>query len=673
MRASHLTLLLISAITITACSTFLGRNPSGSKERRGEVYEYDAGAEKGMQWADLFAETPNYRAYGKAVIGGSGEKFRWKMGPMWYRGRLGKEQVKVFVIGQEGAQDENVSNRSFTGSTGTRMQKFINYFGITESYLFMNTFVYTITGQYSLFGEDREDEYKVKLNNRLKWLAQDEKSIVVSHRHRLFDYMLANNKESMKLVVGVGTAGKESAATWARHHGVKCWPSTLTYSHCYGESGPLKGVLIVGLPHPGAASARNGGEGAMDNLTKSFIEKANIVKDHIEKGKINLPEDENGYRGFSRDFRYGYASIPHRDFPFGTNWRMGSWGTTSNRRGSHTIQVFSDDGCYNNKCTIWGEDGSKTEVTQRISYDNPKDLISSAPKEFQFGDVPYESPKNYDLRRVYDEGPGEFAKTLVNFFTGVDYKELGAISHPSFGHTGIYRGRLDQAKVLVVADQHSNDDMFSGRALTGAAGQYFQNFLNAIGATSSYGIIRTLPVDTLGLDSEKLKSIVHNEKVVELRDEVLNQVLSKGNTQVIVTLGEQAKEIVANFVKKNELKLPVVNLNSPEGSYGANWKAGVDQFNALGIKVDSEGSNLVSDIQIIPRADLPAYTRFWMGTSGDRVARAKEWVDGKFVPNGNYYKLYVPKWASRWKANTSDLNAKELDSVEDFKKTDLSK
>ena len=31
---------------------------------------------------------------------------------MWYRGRLTPNSVKVFVVGQEGAQDENVSNRS---------------------------------------------------------------------------------------------------------------------------------------------------------------------------------------------------------------------------------------------------------------------------------------------------------------------------------------------------------------------------------------------------------------------------------------------------------------------------------------------------------------------------------------------------------------------------------
>ncbi len=38
--------------------------------KRGEIYEYDSGAPKDSKWPDLFAETPNYRSFGKAVIGG---------------------------------------------------------------------------------------------------------------------------------------------------------------------------------------------------------------------------------------------------------------------------------------------------------------------------------------------------------------------------------------------------------------------------------------------------------------------------------------------------------------------------------------------------------------------------------------------------------------------------
>jgi len=45
-------------------------------------------------------------------------------------------QSKCSLSVQDGAQDEALAHRSFTGGTGARMQYFLNYIGITESYLF---------------------------------------------------------------------------------------------------------------------------------------------------------------------------------------------------------------------------------------------------------------------------------------------------------------------------------------------------------------------------------------------------------------------------------------------------------------------------------------------------------------------------------------------------------
>ena len=134
------------------------RSPAGleaNDSRRGSPAMFDPGPAKDSGWAELFGQAPNYRGLGievkkiqaernelKPEENNSDEKFRWMMGPMWYRGRLGTNQVKVFVVGQEGAQDENVTNRAFTGSTGTKTQNFINHLGVYSSYVFMNTYVY---------------------------------------------------------------------------------------------------------------------------------------------------------------------------------------------------------------------------------------------------------------------------------------------------------------------------------------------------------------------------------------------------------------------------------------------------------------------------------------------------------------------------------------------------
>ncbi|MEK6625656.1 MAG: hypothetical protein AABY86_11845, partial [Bdellovibrionota bacterium] len=388
-------LLVLGALSLTLMQGALGAG------NRGDLSEYDAGAPKNSKWPDLFAETPNYRAFGQAVIGGQGEKFRWIMGPMWYRGRLTPNSVKVFVVGQEGAQDENVSNRSFTGSTGTRMQKLLNYIGIDRSYLFMNTFVYTITGQYSLFDDDRTNAAKVAEQKRLLWLAQDEESIVVKHRHALFNYMLETNSDTVELVIGVGTAGKDSVATWFRSQGSECTSSLLNSKYCEGQ-GALKGVYAIGVAHPGAASARNGGAGAADKLQADFQNKASVVAGLISKKNINLPTDPGMSRSFSKNFVYGHASIPHRDFAYGTTFRMGEDGTASNRRGQDSIQIYSKNGCYNNTKKEGGR-CSDTAVHD-VKYDTPKDLLGRAPKEMAKGDVPYESPKSTEMRREFDAG-----------------------------------------------------------------------------------------------------------------------------------------------------------------------------------------------------------------------------------------------------------------------------
>ncbi|MDC1175526.1 hypothetical protein OAT67_09010 [Bacteriovoracaceae bacterium] len=636
MKKITLPAIMVVLAMLASCSSsnsVIGRWFS-SKTDRGYTHEHDAGPPEDSQWAKLFAETPNYRAYGQEVIGGRGEKFRWKFGPMWYRGRLEKNRAKVFVIGQEGAQDENVSNRSFTGSTGTKMQKFLNHLGIYDSYLFMNTFVYTITGQYSLFGEDRENAAKLDAQKRLLWLAQNENSAVVDHRHRLFDYAFETNKD-MRLVIGVGTAGKDSAATYANYLD----PKSKCSSYKVGRNGCWvkykgKDVLFIGVPHPGGASPRNGGESAYARLVGAFDKKAKTVLEAVESGKLELKEDPEGKRQSSSSrYRYGNASIPHKDFPFGTNWRMGDWGTTSNRRGSHTIQVFSSGGCYNNT-VLDPETGRCGTATEKISYSNPSSLIKSAPAEMAECDVPYESPKACtDKYKEFDKGPSEeFGKVLLSFFEGVNWSALGVTQHMSFGPNGFYRGRAEGASKLVIADQFAHDDFFSGRALSGEVGQRLQGVLNK--KRGDYVVVRTAPVDTLDLDDNQRKAVLLNKDVNDLRNEVFKYVMENGSINEVITVGKYAEEIGKAFAKDYK----------------------VTNYSEAQVKKLTLG--------IIPRKDLPAHTRWWMGTSGDRAARAYKKVGKEKVYSGNYYKVYAPYWATRWKSGK--LDSSEKNSLEFF-------
>lgn len=663
------------------------REPSSAIDRRGSLDEYDPGPDKNSKWPDIFAETPNYRAYGKAIYQSAAnqesikddgqEKFRWKVGPMWYRGRLAPNSVKVFVIGQEGAQDENVSNRTFTGSTGTKMQNFINYFGIDRSYLFMNTFIYTITGQYGEQPKDGEtNQQKIKeaevRSQALFWLAQNEDSIIVQHRHKMFDYMLETNKDTLKLIIGVGAAGKDSLITWLKHHNVECTSSMLSKSYCRADN-IAPGVKAIAVPHPGAASARNGGSDAANNLKNIFPKKAKIVADLIRNDPNWLTPDLGMKQNFEKPLMYKDAPIPYRDFAFGTNLRMGNDGTASNRRGADGIQIYSKDGCYNNVIKVNGKcDRSEKPKLLMLSYQEPKDIPMEIP--MLVGDVPWESPKSKDERRNYDQGPREFSKVLLGLDVGgwPDFSGLGITQHTSFGLNGLYRGNLENPEVVILADQESNDDIFSGRALTGTGGQKLQKFLNNL-EIRNYLILRTLPVDSLDLSSDKVLEISLDPKVMNVRRLVLDKILEKKKTKLIIAIGAVAQEVLKKYGQK-EVNEVFLNFPDTSNKFVSNWNSQ--------IKTVAEVLNLQSQKEYdgslapIPRGDLPVHTRWWMGTSGTRSSRA--YLDGK--QSGDYYKFDAPMWVNekKYPAKITELYTATpvdaynyLHSIEVFNKFDL--
>ena len=200
---------------------------------RGNPWEHDPGPTKSSGWAKLFAETPNHRGLGRAVVGR--EAFRWHHGPMFFRGRL-DGSAKVVIVGQEGAQDESLSHRSFTGGTGARMQHFLRHIGLDRSYVFLNSFVYPIFGQYT---------------DDLRPLAQDPRSPIVMHRHRILDKAVVDG--DVRLVVAVGRAAKESIATWVEAHGGSADPDRL---HLASRGSLPAQLRLVGVLHPGRRLGR---------------------------------------------------------------------------------------------------------------------------------------------------------------------------------------------------------------------------------------------------------------------------------------------------------------------------------------------------------------------------------------------------------------------------------
>ncbi len=586
---------------------------------RGDPWEYDPGPPRNRSWPRLFSETPNYRALGKAVMGT--EKFRWHFGPMYYRGRLGDDEVKVLVIGQEGAQDESLSHRSFTGGTGGRMQHLLNHIGITSSYLFLNTFVYPIFGQYS--------------GSKIAWLAQHVDSPIRQHRHDLLDYMLARNE--VHLVVAVGRAAKESVKTWVESHGGNCPDGISDLSTC--ESHVLDAMSkVIGVRHPGGATS-----GSIAAIKADFRRAIRLVHDWSAADPSWLPVDPGGTRSPASSYQYSRAPIPFRDFPYGTPWRLGRGSTSSNRKDNQrSIQIFSADGKYNNK---------GHNLVYSSSANGSQTGYSDEP-----GDYPYEPPvANY---REFDRGPdSRFARLLMGGTSGFEWPDFaapGADAHASFGHGAIYRGRPREATAIVLADQQSHDDLFMARALTGEAGQKFQNFLAAMGLTWSYFILRVLPIDTLNLSTSRKNALVDDPQVRKVYGEIVRAAAQANNRfKVLLAMGPRAQRLAPHA---NPTGLPVVELKSrSQSGTTASWQAALNQLATISYGKDTNNPSFVFDgsRSQIPRYDLPYGVLRWQGSSGDRARKPKRGAN----PTPDYFKLFMPKWAF-------DLDPEPLSSSE---------
>ena len=248
------------------------RNGGSVSDVRGNPWEHDPGPPGSSGWAELFAGTPNYRGLGQAVVGR--EAFRWHHGPMFFRGRL-DGSAKVLVVGQEGAQDESLSHRSFTGGTGARMQYLLHFLGFDRSYLFLNSFVYPIFGQYT---------------PDLRPLAQDPRSPIVIHRNQIFDKAVIEG--DVRLVIAVGRAAKESVATWIEAHGGTAQP----------ESSAHGVARIAAEPGPGGGGAapRQRGVG-VDGRDQGRLRARDRARQGLAPGRPRLasgrPRRHPGSRG----------------------------------------------------------------------------------------------------------------------------------------------------------------------------------------------------------------------------------------------------------------------------------------------------------------------------------------------------------------------------------------
>ena len=119
------------------------------------------------------------------------DQFRLEWGPIFHRGRL-DGSARILVIGQDPAQHETVVRRILVGEAGRRVQGLLAKLGIVRSYVFINTYLYSVFGT-------------VKAKTR-------KSADLVAYRNRWLDALLIGTK--VEAVVALGQAADEAWTLW---------------------------------------------------------------------------------------------------------------------------------------------------------------------------------------------------------------------------------------------------------------------------------------------------------------------------------------------------------------------------------------------------------------------------------------------------------------------------
>jgi uracil-DNA glycosylase len=227
----------------------------------------------------------------------------------------------------------------------------------------------------------------------------------------------------------------------------------------------------------------------------------------------------------------------------------------------------------------------------------------------------------------FDKGPSpSWAKQF--FQAPLAYYE----NHPSarfrvkFGPV-YYRGRLNgKARLLIVGQDPSTDEIIAQRNFVGSSGQRVQRLLNKLGMTRSYVMLNTFLFGIKGQMDAQMRAIALEAAILDYRNALLDKVMAGNPIQAIISFGNGADFAVNNWPGR-PASIPWFRLthpSNPSNSVPADWNENLNGLRAA-LKPDklsivnltpygaSFGPNDVADI---PPGDLPFAIAAWHGTGG---------------------------------------------------------
>ena len=234
---------------------------------------------------------------------------------------------------------------------------------------------------------------------------------------------------------------------------------------------------------------------------------------------------------------------------------------------------------------------------------------------------------------TFDKGPG--AVWAQRFFQA---PRSFYLAHPSgrfrtqFGPV-YYRGRLNgTAKVLVVGQDPSTDELLAQRNLVGAAGQRAQRLLNKLGITRSYLMLNTFLFGIKGQMDAQMNAIALEPTIRDYRNGLFDKVIAENPIQALISFGNGADLAVNNWPAR-PAAIPWFQLHHPSASDDIvipNWNANLANLQAA-ITADKvslvdvtpyAAMTFAAETADIPREDLPFAIPDWHGSgSGTRSQR----------------------------------------------------
>lgn len=185
----------------------------------------DASTPMGRELIDIVASQPYMPGISYEMTGD--QKFRPAFGPTLWRMIQKPNSVKILFIGQDGTHIAEAAGRTATAGFGGRAQDLAYHFGVMASSAYMNTYAFTIQGQYSAFGVpvisefngSKQVSFSTVTDNGTWMMSQDLNSPMVKWRNRLIDWIIRNNKSTLKLVVLFGGAAQDAIGTYIESAG----------------------------------------------------------------------------------------------------------------------------------------------------------------------------------------------------------------------------------------------------------------------------------------------------------------------------------------------------------------------------------------------------------------------------------------------------------------------